>query len=931
MAGDDNSGARPAGPVVLRIKLRYDDLDAMVQRFASNVGKSGLFLPTKSIQPVGTEVKFELRLSNDAPVLVGLGRVKHVKHPNPANPKAAFGMAIELMRVSREGREVIIRMIERRRALGLADVAIPMPEDVDSARRAEIESQPRADTSNVVREAMSQLASAPSPAAQLLTTQPASGPIGVARESGPITRDSGPIAIARDESKRIPVPVLAPERSRPARPRPQDMIDKAIELSARIVVVPAAELDMHVDVARVLSRARALAGSDLDVELAALRDAAAAPNEISVDAASAELARQLGGKPISKRERSSRWSPPPPVEMKSELPPIVTRYPSEPFATKTRAETEVAPSSTIAAVVDAAVEAQLSAESPAAVEPITAVDAALETLDRPASEPPSLVPEESYVIRQSAELFAQRDAADYDQAFAQQPSTTTAVDPADIDPETLPPKSFGPAHDIKTDPADQRGMMIDDDSDISSFERALDAARIHTGVSKVAPARPNDRDFDDEDPGAELLASGEYQIADEAPNESTIIGVTPIDRFGSHPTMSDQLAAQLDQQLEEAESEAAREVAAALAAERPYGDGAELDDEEISDLDVLAEADEEDEDLMSAHAEADSAQHFAAVEPAPYASEPAVYASGAPRAPEPAYLGAPDPAYPVPEPVDDFASRLDLGDDDEVAPPSDDIDRAAAREFDEDVPQPIHDYSHAPADNSEPPAAYPYQRARRASSENSYTVAEQLPHSTPHFAPHAVGEEFDEPHRFPAPEPPRGPDPRLLKHGRATTQTTEDLEDALAALDANRIDLEGQRRRGPSVSRPLPGVSDVPRSVADRPSRPLPGLPVERPATGPVPVVQSRVAHTVPRNKPPTAQQPAVVPRNTPPTAQQVARPKAPTGSHAKPPPIPAAARRQPTRQVPLVKPPTEQAPVMKMPKRAATDDGVMIDFDEDE
>src|SRR6185312_1964262 len=118
MAPDDKGGARPAGPVVLRIKLRYDDLDAMVQRFAPNVGKSGLFLPTKTIQPIGTEVKFELRLANDTTALVGLGRVKHVRPPDPANPKAAFGMAIELMRVSREGRDVIIRMIERRRVLG---------------------------------------------------------------------------------------------------------------------------------------------------------------------------------------------------------------------------------------------------------------------------------------------------------------------------------------------------------------------------------------------------------------------------------------------------------------------------------------------------------------------------------------------------------------------------------------------------------------------------------------------------------------------------------------------------------------------------------------------------------------------------------------------------------------------------------------------
>ena len=63
MATDEPSGPRP-GPVVLRVKLRYDDVESMVQRFAPNVGKSGLFLPTKSLQPVGAEVKFELPIAS---------------------------------------------------------------------------------------------------------------------------------------------------------------------------------------------------------------------------------------------------------------------------------------------------------------------------------------------------------------------------------------------------------------------------------------------------------------------------------------------------------------------------------------------------------------------------------------------------------------------------------------------------------------------------------------------------------------------------------------------------------------------------------------------------------------------------------------------------------------------------------------------------
>src|SRR5436190_2469318 len=111
MAPDDQSGARP-GPVVLRIKLRYDDVETMIHRFAPNVGKTGLFLPTKSLQPIGSELKFELRLVDDQPVLVGMGRVKAVREPDPQNPKATFGMAVELLRVTRESRDLIMKMLD---------------------------------------------------------------------------------------------------------------------------------------------------------------------------------------------------------------------------------------------------------------------------------------------------------------------------------------------------------------------------------------------------------------------------------------------------------------------------------------------------------------------------------------------------------------------------------------------------------------------------------------------------------------------------------------------------------------------------------------------------------------------------------------------------------------------------------------------------
>ena len=123
---------------MLRIKLRYDDVEVMVQRFAANVGKSGLFLPTRSLQPVGAEIKFELRLADDTAVLVGQGRVKAANPHDPHNPKAAAGMAIELMRVTPQSRALILRMLQRRRELGLPEVGLPTAADVDAARRSEI-------------------------------------------------------------------------------------------------------------------------------------------------------------------------------------------------------------------------------------------------------------------------------------------------------------------------------------------------------------------------------------------------------------------------------------------------------------------------------------------------------------------------------------------------------------------------------------------------------------------------------------------------------------------------------------------------------------------------------------------------------------------------------------------------------------------------
>jgi hypothetical protein len=92
-------------------------------------------------------------------------------------------------------------------------------------------------------------------------------------------------------------------------------VSELIERASGPVAIAAARpgllgLDDDVDVAAAIVRARALAGHGLDAELDALAEAAAAPVELSVEAASAELARHVGGHAV-RRDRSARWVAPP--------------------------------------------------------------------------------------------------------------------------------------------------------------------------------------------------------------------------------------------------------------------------------------------------------------------------------------------------------------------------------------------------------------------------------------------------------------------------------------------------------------------------------------------------------------------------------------------------------------------------------------------
>ncbi len=285
-------------PVALRIKVRFADVDAFVERFAPYVGRAGLFLRHKAPKPVGTEVRFELRLIDDRPVLVGMGVVRWARGPDVDRPQRPPGMAIEFTRVTKESREVILRVLELRRKLALRDGPRGLPDPPDDDAIPNTAASAAAIAADVAS------AAAPAPRRprprrhhpRRLPARPWPPPA----PDDDAAEPADPPPPARRSTPTAAPATLEPHAPRRRAPPPAELIAAA---GASTPTADAFDADQvaDADIGGVLARARALAGDDADRELAALLEAAAAPIEISIEEASAGLASLLGTSPVPMR------------------------------------------------------------------------------------------------------------------------------------------------------------------------------------------------------------------------------------------------------------------------------------------------------------------------------------------------------------------------------------------------------------------------------------------------------------------------------------------------------------------------------------------------------------------------------------------------------------------------------------------------------
>ncbi len=468
------------GTVIVRIKLRYDTIDIFVEKYAINVGRTAIFLPTKSTREVGSEVRFELRIANDKPALVGIGNVLAVRPFDAQRPTATFGMVVELTRITKDSRSIVQRMLDIRKLRGLDDMALPIPRSAEAAQRPVVEST------------------------------------GVQEIPLPLPlRDSAPIVAVA------------------SRPAMATIVQAARSLAASNERFFANDdhdiLRTNVDVPSALALARKLAASShgLDADLLALQQSISVPCAIDIDEASAQLAQVLGGVAVKHQQRSAGWAIPPRVAavsantLANTLPPT-TRVPasdkssapapairskgptSPPPPARARART-VAPEA-VAAVPEAGAAVPVaSAPEASALAPDAQLASPPAVADR--SPGPSQAHERPEMVFDSE--FQSPAAAELDDDFTSVPPPTAAPDEPTQIREPIPRPSAAVT------------MLISDDMDLAALAE-------HTDFSTLGPPAPVDvsaQEFVDDDEVKIEAVEIEADAADEwIQGQPTVMG-----------------------------------------------------------------------------------------------------------------------------------------------------------------------------------------------------------------------------------------------------------------------------------------------------------------------------------------------------------------------------------------------------------------------
>ncbi len=97
-------------PASLVVTFRIAGRAAFIERYASNVSKGGIFIVSREVHPIGSEIKFEIRSVDGSTVFTGIGIVRWTKLHDPAT-KQLPGLGIQFTNLDDENQQVLEKLL----------------------------------------------------------------------------------------------------------------------------------------------------------------------------------------------------------------------------------------------------------------------------------------------------------------------------------------------------------------------------------------------------------------------------------------------------------------------------------------------------------------------------------------------------------------------------------------------------------------------------------------------------------------------------------------------------------------------------------------------------------------------------------------------------------------------------------------------------
>ncbi|AKJ07658.1 uncharacterized protein (TIGR02266 family) [Archangium gephyra] len=120
---DQGRRAADRKAVGLLVKLKHTDIGNFVEEFAVNISPGGMFIRSREPQPVGTPVKFEVRIADGLRVMKGSAVVRWVRPPEDLSGPP--GMGIQFTELDAPSQSLVDRMLQRKGEAPAAPVSAP--------------------------------------------------------------------------------------------------------------------------------------------------------------------------------------------------------------------------------------------------------------------------------------------------------------------------------------------------------------------------------------------------------------------------------------------------------------------------------------------------------------------------------------------------------------------------------------------------------------------------------------------------------------------------------------------------------------------------------------------------------------------------------------------------------------------------------------